>query len=288
MTTCDQGPVLHIVATPLGNLSDMSPRALRILSDVDLIACEDTRRTGMLLRHLEIDSRPRLISYYDANESDRAEKLVETILQQQLRAALICDAGTPAVSDPGYRLVAAAHRCQLPVSPIPGPSAALALLSASGLPSDRFHFVGFLSTKHLERRRAIESWSRLDGSVICFESPRRCVRLVEEVFECYPSARLCLGKELTKVYEVVKTGDRDEIMAWLGCQSSPLKGEWAIVIWPNATKAEQVDLRPVIAKLREAGLGARSIADALSLMDGVARKDIYKEALNCSEVKDQT
>lgn len=223
---------LYVVATPIGNLEDLSPRALRILGEVDRIAAEDTRRTGQLLaRH---GLKKPLTSYYDAVEARKAPGLVAELLEGR-SLALVSDAGTPLVSDPGYRLVRAAIEAGVPVVPVPGPTAAMALLSVSGLPTDRFVFEGFLPAKSGRRRRRIEELREEPRTIVFYESPYHVERTLAELEEILGDREAVLGRELTKAFEEILRGRLSEIRAAVA--GKPTRGEYTLAL-AGATAAD--------------------------------------------------
>ena len=219
------GGCLYLVGTPIGNLEDITFRAIRILKEADQVACEDTRHSLKLLNHYDIQ-KP-LISYHEHNELTRAPELVFA-MEQGAKVALISDAGTPLVSDPGHRLVALCLRHKIPVIPVPGPSALLAALSASGLPNEEFLFVGFLPARSGERKRAIERLRIEDRTIIIYESPHRIEETVAETLEILGDRPACLAREVTKLHEEFRRGTLSEISASL--QERPARGEITLVI----------------------------------------------------------
>lgn len=223
-----ENPTLFIVATPIGNLDDITIRAQKVLTTVPVIAAEDTRRARQLLNHIGIDKK-ELISYYDQVEQKRAPQLIRRLIDEGLDMALVSDAGTPCISDPGYRLVAEAHKQGINVVPIPGASALTSLVSASGLPSDRVLFIGFLPTKDSALRDEIESWSAHRSSVVFYESPRRFKKVASIIAQVYPQARLTVGRELTKMYEEIRLQTIQETILWVDHHES-LKGELAVMV----------------------------------------------------------
>jgi len=217
---------LFVVGTPIGNLGDVSRRTIETLQACDEVACEDTRVTGKLLRHLEI--RKPLFRYHDHNEPKAAEALLE-LLQSGKSIALVSDAGTPAISDPGFRIVRACHCHGIKVVPIPGPSSLLAALSASGLPSDRFEFIGFLAPKSAARKRFLTSILEVAHTVILFESCHRIEKLLREMRDLLPATRqICVAREVTKFYESIISGSLDEVIERV--LSGSLKGEFVVII----------------------------------------------------------
>lgn len=219
---------LYVVATPIGNLADVTERARAILAAVDLVACEDTRTTGVLLTHLGLH-RP-LTAYHEHNETEAAESLAMQIAAGK-SIALVTDAGTPALSDPGFRLVRACRRRGLPVVPVPGPSALTAVLSASGLPTNGFLFVGFLPAKSAARLTFLEKYRDFDYTLALYESCHRIDKFAAEIVEKLgPTRIVCLAKEVTKIYETFLVGPADDVQARLGKTS--LKGEFVVLIAP--------------------------------------------------------
>jgi 16S rRNA (cytidine1402-2'-O)-methyltransferase len=216
---------LYLVATPLGNLEDITLRALRTLKECDVIAAEDTRHTGKLLNHFGI-SKP-LLSYFRFNEAKRSEEIVERLRRGE-RVALVTDAGSPGISDPGERLVKAALAAGLSVEPVPGPCALVAALTASGLPTGEFHFIGFLPHKSGQRRRQLDKLTQCAGTLVLYESPYRIERLLAEIKEVFPERKVVLARELTKKFEEFLRGTPVELLAT--AQQRPLKGEFVVMI----------------------------------------------------------
>src|SRR6266550_2652093 len=189
---------LYLVATPIGNLEDITLRALRTLKECDVVAAEDTRRTGQLLKHFGI-SKP-MLSYFQFNEAKRSEEIIER-LRRGDKVALVTDAGSPGVSDPGERVVKAAIAAGFRVEPVPGPCALVAALTASGLPTEEFHFVGFLPHKSGRRRKKLEELRSMAGTLVIYESPYRIEKLLAELAEVFPERQVVLARELTKKFE---------------------------------------------------------------------------------------
>src|ERR1044071_499757 len=211
---------LYLVATPIGNLEDVTLRALRTLKECDVIAAEDTRHTGQLLRHFEI-SKP-LISYFKFNESRRSEEILDRLRRGE-KVALVTDAGTPGISDPGQRVVRAAIEGGFRVEAVPGACAAIVALAASGLPTDEFHFAGFLPYKSGQRLRELERLAALPGTIVLYESPYRIEKLLEELAAVAPNRQIAVGRELTKKFEEFWRGTAADIAATI--PSRTLKGE---------------------------------------------------------------
>jgi len=218
---------LYVIATPIGNLGDITLRALETLRQVDVIAAEDTRRTRRLLARHDISAR--LVSYHEHNEESRSRQLMERLLEGE-DVGLVTNAGTPCVSDPGYRLVRRAAEAGCRIVPIPGASAVLAALSASGLPSDRFLFEGFLPRKAGKRRRRLEELAQLGLTAVIYESPQRILRTLAELAEVMPEAQVALLRELTKIHETILRGTAATIAEQLG-EGTP-KGEITLVVCP--------------------------------------------------------
>ncbi len=228
MTSPPPNPIkgtLYIVSTPIGNREDITLRALRILKEVDLIAAEDTRHTGLLLRHYGIQ-KP-LTSYFEGNELKKRDFILSK-LKQGDRIALVSDAGTPGISDPGFRLIQLAIENQIPVVPIPGPSAVIAALSVSGLPSDAFLFKGFLPHKMKKRRDLLKELEDVRETLIFYESPHRISETLRDIYEVLGDREIVLTRELTKIYEEVLRGKVSEIQTHMG--ERKLKGEITLVI----------------------------------------------------------
>jgi 16S rRNA (cytidine1402-2'-O)-methyltransferase len=220
-----QAATLYLVATPIGNLEDITLRALRTLKECDIIAAEDTRRTGQLLRHFEI-SKP-LISYFQFNEAKRGEQILERLARGE-KVALVTDAGSPGISDPGERVVKAAVAAGFRVEAVPGPVAAVAALTASGLPTDEFHFVGFLPHKSGQRRNKLEQLKAIPGTLVLYESPYRVEKLLRELVECMPERQVVLARELTKKFEEFVRGTPADLLKIY--ETRRLKGEFVVLV----------------------------------------------------------
>jgi 16S rRNA (cytidine1402-2'-O)-methyltransferase len=221
---------LYLVATPIGNLEDITLRALRTLKECDVVAAEDTRRTGQLLKHFGL-SRP-LLSYFQFNEARRSEEIIERLRSGQ-KVALVTDAGSPGISDPGERVVRAAIAAGLRVEPVPGPSALVAALTASGLPTDEFHFIGFLPHKTGQRRRELERLRSIGGTLVLYESPYRIEKLLLELQEVFPDRQVVLARELTKKFEESLRGTPSELLHVLEQRS--VKGECVVMVAGEGT-----------------------------------------------------
>lgn len=253
---------LFIVATPIGNLEDISERALRVLREVDRIAAEDTRHSKRLLAHYSI--KTPLTSYHEHNEARKAEDLIRN-LEQGRDLALITDAGTPCVSDPGYVLVSAAHRAKIKVIPIPGPSAPIAALSASGLPNDRFTFYGFFPRKKGRAGKLLKEIGEMEGTHIFFESPHRLTSLLTHVAELLPNASMCVTREMTKMFEEIIQGDPQQLLEHFS--KSPVKGECVVILHVAASEVHNNDYSPD---------DIRTLVDEAMEQEGMTRRDAIK------------
>jgi 16S rRNA (cytidine1402-2'-O)-methyltransferase len=230
------GPALYLVATPIGNLEDITLRAVRVLKEVDVIACEDTRQTQKLLNHYGITTRT--ISYHEHNEMTRSAELVKE-MQEGASVALVTDAGMPGISDPGFRLISLAIRHDVPVVPIPGASAFLAALVASGLPTDSFRFSGFLPAKRGERRAALEAIRTSPRTQVLYEAPHRIVEALSDVVEVLGKDRqVVIAREVTKLHEEFLRGRAGDVLETLKARDG-VKGEITLLIG----KAEEEDAR---------------------------------------------
>lgn len=271
---------LTVCPTPIGNLDDVTPRQRRALEAVDLVACEDTRRCGKLMEHLGIerdDGAPRLVSYHEHNADEMAERLVDQ-LRRGAELTLTCDAGTPGVSDPGYRLVRAARKAGIEVMALPGPVAGVVALSASGLPTDAYQFLGFAPTGEESRRTAFEAVAQAEMTTILYESPQRLVSALE-LLDAYsdPAREVCLARELTKVHEeyvVGRVGDvREEVAG-----REAIKGEIVLIVGPAVTAGEregkQVDR--LIDSLLDQEMSPRGIKDVVAETFEVSRSGLYE------------
>jgi 16S rRNA (cytidine1402-2'-O)-methyltransferase len=225
--------MLYIVSTPIGNREDITLRALRILKEVDLIAAEDTRHTSLLLRHFGIHTP--LTSYFEGNEFKKKEFILSK-LKQGHRIALVSDAGTPGISDPGFRLIRLAIENEIPIVPIPGPSAVITALSVSGLPTDSFLFKGFLPHKMKKRRDMLKELEDVRETVIFYESPHRILETLKDIYEILGDREIVLTRELTKIYEEVLRGKVTEIQNQIG--GKKLKGEITLLVSGKIKKME--------------------------------------------------
>ena len=263
---------LYLVATPIGNLEDITYRAVRILKEVDLIACEDTRHTRGLLDHYGID-RPT-ISYHEHNESGRTPDLIERLKAGQ-SIAMVSDAGTPLISDPGYRLVNQALAEEIVVVPIPGPSAILAALTASGLPTDAFHFGGFLPPKTSQRRKALEAVREFECSLVFYETPHRILEALEDVASVLGERPIVLTRELTKLHEEFLRGTAAEVLARLRERPS-IKGEMTLVIGkPVAGDTSGIPIPQAVQALIQGGMPRMDAMKTVARERGLSKREVY-------------
>lgn len=273
---CKAETGLYIVATPIGHLSDISLRALAILSQVDLIACEDTRVTSKLLKLYNI--KKPLISYHIHNAYVSAQKIIHHI-QNGKCVALVSDAGTPLISDPGFGLVAECLSKEIYVTSIPGPSAAITALTLSGLPTDRFTFLGFLSAKSTARQKELIRYSSYPETLILYEAPHRVKGLLEDVLHVLGDRSLIVARELTKKFEDVRRGKASEILQTF--RSTPPKGEFVIVISGahSSTSSELNDISDNAIMDLLHRLTTKDAADHLSKTYGVSKKELYQRII---------
>ncbi len=273
---------LFIVATPIGNLGDITERARQILAQVDLIAAEDTRHSGVLLQHLGITTP--LIAYHDHNERMASEGLVDKILSGAT-VALISDAGTPLISDPGFRLVQLAHEKGVQVIPIPGPSALLAAVSVSGLPTDRFLFVGFLPSKSEARRRSLEALRSETATLVFYESRHRITQSIESMCEQLGPDRVAfIGRELTKKFEQGKYATLGALHEQLRAGEITAKGEFVVVVSGAPENTGDYEHLPLMKALLEE-LPPRKAAGIAAKLTGEPKKALYELALTLKDEK---
>ncbi len=269
--------VLYIVGTPIGNLDDLSIRAAKILRSVAAVACEDTRQTAKLMAAAAAH-RP-LLSLHEHNEQERTQELVDRMLSGD-DLALVSDAGTPLISDPGFRLVEAAAAAGIRVSPIPGPSAVLSALSVSGLPTDHFAFIGFLPHKAVARQKLLETWGRIEATLVFFESPHRILETLDEIATQFPARQLAVGRELTKLYEEVLRGNAASIAATLRSRPA-IKGEFTLVMaresgeTSEANLSDPVQLKGEVARLIDAGSSRMDAIKQVAKRAGLNKRDAY-------------
>ena len=271
---------LYVVATPIGNLEDITFRAVRCLGEVSVIACEDTRQTRKLLLHYGIQTAT--ISYHEHNEVERARELVDRLVSGQ-DVAIVSDAGTPLVSDPGFRLVQAAVEAGIVVIPLPGPSAILAALSASGLPTDAFHFGGFLPAKPGQRRKLLERLAGERATLIFYETPHRIVAALEDIHAVLGSRALAIGRELTKLHEEILRGTALELSALLG-ERGAIKGEMTILIDRAAdTLDDDTPIPEAVADALRGGLSRMDAMKQVARQRGISKREVYDAVENAEK-----
>ena len=268
---------LYIVATPIGNLEDITLRAIRTLKEVDIIAAEDTRHTQTLLRNFSINTP--LTSYHEHNERAKTGQLVAR-LERGESVALVSDAGTPGISDPGYRLVLEATRRGIRVVPIPGPSALIAALSASGLPTDGFNFRGFLPARKRERRSKLQELRLERYSIVVYETPHRLKESLDDIHEIFGDRRMVMGREITKLHEEFLRGRISEVIAEVSRRE--IRGEVALIIegCSDVDPPSEEALRDEIAELVAEGLRVKEIAEVLGEKYGYSKRQIYGLAMD--------
>ena len=273
------GPALYLVATPIGNLEDITFRAVRVLKEVDVIACEDTRQTQKLLNHYGISTRT--VSYHEHNEMTRAAELVKE-MQEGASVALVTDAGMPGISDPGFRLIVLAIRHHLPVVPVPGPSAFLAALVASGLPTDSFRFSGFLPAKRGERRTALETIQTSPRTQVFYEAPHRLIGALADVCEILGSDRhIVVAREVTKLHEEFLRGRAGDVLEILKSRPA-IKGEITLLIGKqeeeHAHAGKQQTLQPTVQERLQQIISEEKIDEKAALKKVAKERGISKSA----------
>ncbi len=268
---------LYIVATPIGNLSDITQRALDTLNEVDLIAAEDTRHSGKLLSHFGI--KTKMFPLHDHNEKQKAQSLLDQIAQGK-SIALISDAGTPLISDPGYNLVNLAREQNVQVTPIPGPSAVITALCAAGLPTDKFLFAGFLPVKQQAKLAILTSYKNADFTTVFYESPRRIIDTLKHVAEALgDDKQVVVAKELTKHYEAFKSGTAQEVIDWFGEDKDRQQGEMVIMLSPNKEESALSPEAEMLLKSLMEELPTKKAAAITAKIHDLKKNDLYKLAL---------
>ena len=270
---------MYLVATPIGNLGDITLRALDILKGADVIACEDTRITRRLLSRYGVGTPTT--AYHDHNAPAALPRLIKRLQKGEI-VALVSDAGTPLVSDPGYRLVQAAIGENLPVTTAPGPVAAIAALTVAGLPTDSFLFAGFLPTKQAARRHRLEALSAVPAALIFYESPRRVPAALADMAACLGNRPAAVVRELTKMYEEVRRGSLDELSAAFA-EAGPPRGEVVLIVGPPGPQAPAGDVQ-IDAMLDDAlaTMSLRDAVDHVAAASGRQRREVYRRALAIS------
>ena len=267
--------VLSIVSTPIGNLEDITLRALRVLREASVIACEDTRHTRKLLEHFGIPVRT--VSYHEHNEATRAVELVEAVRCGD-RVALVSDAGTPLLSDPGYRVLRAALEAGLPVEVVPGPAALLVALTGSGLGGGEFFFGGFLPPKRTQRAKVLESLRDLNAALVFYEAPHRVVESLRQIGELLPGRELCAARELTKLHEEWLRGSPSDVARQLEARDA-VKGEFTLVLGrpqPDTGELDAESVASAIAAATASGVGRMEAIKELARARGLSKREVYR------------
>lgn len=276
---------LYLVATPIGNLADITHRALQVLKDVDLIACEDTRHTHKLLQHYGIATKT--ISYHEHNEQQRARELIE-MLKQGSDIAVVSDAGTPSISDPGFRLVRAAVENEVTVVPVPGPSALISALIAAGLPTDEFFFAGFLPSRTNARRARLNELRAVPGTLIFYEAPHRLATTLRDAFEILGEREAAVARELTKLHEEIRRGRLSELSAHYANEENP-RGEIVVLIDRNmigeTSNKTTASVAALVAQFEQDGLDHRAALKKAARELGLSRAEAYRRLLATKSTK---
>jgi len=267
---------LFVVGTPIGNLEDITFRAIRVLKEVDLIACEDTRHTQKLLTHYRIQTPT--ISYHEHNEMTRAPELIIQI-EEGSQVALVSDAGMPVISDPGFRLVHLAIRHGIPVVPVPGASAFVAALAAAGMPVDKFRFLGFLPSKKLARRKSLQELVAANKALVFYESPHRVVDMLVDVYELLGNRPAVVAREVTKVHEEFVRGPISQVLEHL--KNKPVKGEITVLVGPSqassGTTSPSLSIHSELEQARaDSGLDDRGALKAVARRRGISKSEAYR------------
>lgn len=272
---------LYIVSTPIGNLHDISARAIEILSQADLIACEDTRVSQKLFKLLNIPANKPFICYQNYNEANKAKDLADTVLSGK-SVALISDAGSPLISDPGYKLVSLLRNLGGAIYIIPGPCALIAALQLSGLPTNRFFFAGFIPNKDKARQDLFQELKALNATLVFYETSIRLIKTLKVVENIFQSRRIAVAREITKLYEECQTGTATELLAHY--EQTPPKGEIVLIIAPPEEKRQQdIDIKAELQK-RINKMSVKSAVQEVSTLSGENRKKIYAIALELKDV----
>jgi len=267
---------LYLVATPIGNLADITYRAIQILKDVDLIACEDTRHTRKLLQHYDINTK--LISYHDHNEQQRANELVER-LKQGDDIAVVSDAGTPAVSDPGFRLVRAAIDNAIPVVPVPGPSALISALISAGLPTDQFYFAGFLPARSGARQSRLNELKTIPATLVFYEAPHRLLATLKDALQVLGEREAVVARELTKLHEELHRGRLSDLVAHYSDENP--RGEIVLLIDRTVlnaapTSSQSLSVAELVKQLEQDGVDHRAALKKAARELGISRAEAYR------------
>jgi len=269
---------LYLVATPIGNLADITHRALQVLKDVDLIACEDTRHTNKLLNHYGITTKT--ISYHEHNEQQRAAQLIEQ-LKGGSHIAVVSDAGTPSISDPGFRIVRAAIENDIAVVPVPGPSALISALIAAGLPTDEFFFAGFLPSKPNARRARLTELRSVPGTLIFYEAPHRLAATLKDALDVLGERDAVVARELTKLHEEIRRGRLSKLAADYA-DKNDIRGEIVVLIDRNvlgAVHSESVSIAALVERFEQEGLDHRAALKKAARELGLSRAEAYRQLI---------
>lgn len=266
--------ILYIVATPIGNLEDMTFRAVRILKEVNRVACEDTRSTRKLLDHYGIITPAT--SYHDHNEASKAEELINRLRDGE-SIAIVTDAGTPLVSDPGYRIVKSAREAGIPVVPVPGACAVVTALCASGLGTDAFYFGGFLPAKPQQRRSVLEDSSAIDATIVFYETPHRILEALADIDALFPARIVVLGRELTKLHEEFLTGTAGELGKELASRSQ-VRGEFTLIMdrYKPTEVAGDATIAERVQRYVAAGMPRMDAMKAVARETGLSKREVYQ------------
>jgi len=270
---------LYVVSTPIGNLEDLTYRAVRVLSEVDIVACEDTRHSQKLFHHYGI--KTKTISYHEHNERDRAGELLASI-KSGLDVAVVSDAGTPGISDPGFRVVRMALEAGLRVVPIPGPTALISALVASGLPSDEFFFAGFLPARSGPRRTRLADLVGIPSTIVFYEAPHRIIASLEDAREILGEREAVVARELTKLHEEILRGSLSELVAWFSQAAHEPRGEMVVVIDRNVIESTDAagkssdSVAAMVAGFEAEGLDPRAALKKSAKQLGISRDDAYR------------
>ena len=270
---------LYLVATPIGNLADITHRALQILNDVDLIACEDTRHTNKLLNHYGITTKT--ISYHEHNEQQRATHLIEK-LKEGTDIAVVSDAGTPSISDPGFRLVRAAIENDITVVPVPGPSALISALIAAGLPTDEFFFAGFLPSRPNARRARLTELQSVPGTLIFYEAPHRLATTLKDALEVLGEREVVVARELTKLHEEIRRGRLSQLAADYADQKNDIRGEIVLLIDRDVIGVASkpvISIAALVDQFEAEGLDHRAALKKAARELGLSRAEAYRQLI---------
>ncbi len=274
---------IYIVATPIGNLSDITIRGLEVLREVDIIAAEDTRHTKRLLEHHGISAK--LIAYHEHNETEKSQYVVDLVLGGQ-SVALVSDAGTPLISDPGHTLVSVAKKAGVKVVPVPGPSAVIAALSASGLPCGKFIYEGFLPVKKKAKTDLLELFRYEPKTVVFYESPHRILNTLEVLAELFPGRQLVIARELTKRFETIASGSTESLLSWTKADLNQQRGEFVLVLSgsPRLDDDELLNQEKLLARL-VGYLPPKKAVQVVTEFYGGDKKALYDRAVSMRNEK---